>query len=349
MTVQGWSQILLFFLLVLALVPPLGAFLHRVLEGEPHLLRRPLGWLERLLYRLGGTDGREQSWPAYSLALLAFSALTMLVTYAVQRLQHRLPWNPQGLGPVEPGSAFNTAVSFTTNTNWQAYARRGDDELPHPDGRARRCTTSSRPRPASPWRSRSSAASPRAAASGTIGNFWVDLTRSTLYVLLPLSFVLALVLVSQGVSQNLQRRTRRRRRSRARRRSIAHGPVASQEAIKQLGTNGGGFFNANSAHPFENPTPLTQPPRRCCSSSLIPAGAHLHLRPDGRRPAPGLGALRGDGAAVPRRASASATGPRRRGNPIVAQASTGVDRRPAATWRARRSASGSRARRCSRP
>ena len=125
MTLQGWAQILLFFLLVLALAPPLGGFLHRVIEGERHLLQRPLGWLERLLLRSSGSDAREQSWQAYSLALLAFSALTMLVTYGIQRLQHRLPWNPQGFGPVEAGSAFNTAASFTTNTNWQSYGGEG--------------------------------------------------------------------------------------------------------------------------------------------------------------------------------------------------------------------------------
>ncbi len=258
MTVQGWSQILLFFLLVLALVPPLGAFLHRVLEGEPHLLRRPLGWLERLLYRLGGTDGREQSWPAYSLALLAFSALTMLVTYAVQRLQHRLPWNPQGLGPVEAGSAFNTAASFTTNTNWQGYA--GEATMSYLTQMAGLA-----------WHNFISAAAGIAVAMalargltrrgdgrgpGTIGNFWVDLTRSTVYVLLPLSFVLALVLVSQGVVQSFSAYAAATTVEGAAQ-SIALGPVASQEAIKQLGTNGGGFMSANAAHPFENPTPLS--------------------------------------------------------------------------------------------
>jgi len=129
MTLQGWGQILLFFVVILALVPPLGAFLHRVLEGERHFLQRPLGWLERLLLRLGGADGREQSWQTYSLGMLAFSAFTMLVTYAIQRMQHLLPLNPQGLGPVEALSAFNTAASFATNTNWQGYA--GESTMSH--------------------------------------------------------------------------------------------------------------------------------------------------------------------------------------------------------------------------
>ena len=121
MTGNGWLQILLFFLAVVVVTPPLGIFLYRVLEGERHFLQRLLGWLERLVYRLCGVDGREQSWPTYTGGVLAFSAATLLVTYAIQRLQHLLPFNPQSLGPVEAGSAFNTAASFTTNTNWQGY------------------------------------------------------------------------------------------------------------------------------------------------------------------------------------------------------------------------------------
>jgi K+-transporting ATPase ATPase A chain len=122
LTASGWLQIALFCAAVLAVTAPLGSSMHRVMEGEAHLLRRPLGWLERLVCRLGGVDGREQSWQAYSAGLLAFSATTMLATYAIQRLQHLLPWNPQGVGPVEARSAFNTAASFATNTNWQGYA-----------------------------------------------------------------------------------------------------------------------------------------------------------------------------------------------------------------------------------
>jgi len=258
MTLQGWGQILLFFVVILALVPPLGAFLHRVLEGERHVLQRPLGWLERLLVRLGGADGREQSWQTYSLAVLAFSAFTMLVTYAIQRMQHRLPFNPQGLGPVEALSAFNTAASFATNTNWQAYAGESTmSPLSQMAGLA--------------WHNFTSAAAGIAVAMalahgitrrgdgrgpGTVGNFWTDVVRATVYVLLPISFLAALFFVSQGVVQTFAPYAAATTVEGARQ-SIALGPVASQEAVKQLGTNGGGFMNANAAHPFENPTPLS--------------------------------------------------------------------------------------------
>jgi K+-transporting ATPase ATPase A chain len=243
---------------VLAVTAPLGAFAHRVLEGQGHFLRRPLGWLERLVCRLGGVDEREQSWQAYAAAVLAFSTSTLLVTYAIQRLQHLLPWNPQNLGPVEPLSAFNTAASFATNTNWQAYV--GEATMGYFSQMAGLA-----------WQNFISAAAGIAIAvalargltrrgdgkgPGTIGNFWVDITRATVYILLPLSFVVALVFVSQGVIQNLapyQEVTTLE----GGRQEIAMGPVASQEAIKQLGTNGGGFTNANAAHPFENPNPVT--------------------------------------------------------------------------------------------
>ena len=258
MTVQGWTQILFFFLSILAVTAPLGVFMYRVLEGESHLLRRPLGWLERLVYRLGGVDGGEQSWQHYTGGLLAFSAFTMLVTYAIQRLQQVLPWNPQRFGPVEAGSAFNTAASFTTNTNWQGYV--GETTMSYFSQMAGLA-----------WHNFLSAAAGIAIAialargitrrgdgkgKGTIGNFWVDLTRSTVYILLPLSLVFALVLVSQGVIQNLAPYQEVTTLEGAKQ-TIAMGPVASQESIKQLGTNGGGFMNANAAHPFESPNPFT--------------------------------------------------------------------------------------------
>jgi K+-transporting ATPase ATPase A chain len=256
-TAIGWLQILCFLGAVLGLTRPVGAFLERVFEGRPHLLSRPLGWVERLVYRLSGADTREQGWQAYARALLAFSALTLLVTYGVQRAQHWLPWNPQALGPVEAGLAFNTAVSFTTNTNWQSYA-----------GEARMSYFTQMAGLA--WHNFLSAAVGLAVAlalvrgltrhgggagTGTIGNFWVDLTRGIVYVLLPLSLVLALLLVSQGVIQSLSP-YRVVTTLEGARQVLALGPVASQEAIKQIGTNGGGFFNANAAHPFENPTPV---------------------------------------------------------------------------------------------
>ncbi len=258
MTLQGWTQIAVFFLAILAVTPPLGVFMHRVLEGEKHFLRRPLGWLERLTYRLGGVDGQEQTWQAYTVGLLAFSAFTMLVTYAIQRLQPWLPWNPQGFGAVEAGSAFNTAASFTTNTNWQGYS--GESTMSYLSQMAGLA-----------WHNFISAAAGIAVAvalargitrrgdgksSGTIGNVWVDLTRSTVYILLPLSIVFALVFVAQGMTQNLAAYPQATTLEGAKQ-SITVGPVASQEAIKQIGTNGGGFFNANAAHPFENPNPLT--------------------------------------------------------------------------------------------
>jgi K+-transporting ATPase ATPase A chain len=258
LTAQGWVQILFFFLAVLAVTAPLGAFMYRVLEGEKHLLRRPLGWLERLVYRLAGVSGQEQSWKAYAGGLLAFSAFTMLVTYAIQRLQPWLPLNPQAFGPVEASSAFNTAASFTTNTNWQGYS--GESTMSYLSQMAGLA-----------WHNFISAAAGIAVAvalargltrrgdgktAGTIGNVWVDLTRATVYVLLPACVVFALVFVAQGVPQSLAAYPQATTLEGARQ-TIAVGPVASQEAIKQLGTNGGGFFNANASHPFENPNPLT--------------------------------------------------------------------------------------------
>ena len=258
MTSNGWIQILFFCASILAVTPLLGAFIHRVMEGGDHFLRRPLGWLERLVYRLCGVDAAEQAWPTYAGCLLAFSAFTMLVTYLVQRLQPWLPFNPQRLGPVDSASSFNTAASFTTNTNWQGYV--GETTMSYLTQMAGLA-----------WHNFTSAAAGIAVAlalargltrrgegkgPSTIGNLWTDLTRSTLYILLPLSVVFALVFVSQGMIQNLAA-YREVTSLEGGKQVIAMGPVASQEAIKQLGTNGGGFFNANAAHPFENPTPLT--------------------------------------------------------------------------------------------
>ena len=258
MTANGWIQILFFFGVILLCTKPIGAFMHRVMEGERHALLAPLGWLERLLYRVCGCDGAEQTWSAYSFALLAFSLFTALVTYAIQRLQAMLPLNPQKLGAVEAASSFNTAASFTTNTNWQGYV--GEATMSYLSQMAGLA-----------WHNFLSAAAGIAVAialargltrrgdgarQGTIGNFWVDVTRSTVYVLLPLSFLFALVFVSQGVLQNLHPYAEATTLEGAKQ-VIAMGPVASQEAIKQLGTNGGGFFNANSAHPFESPNAIT--------------------------------------------------------------------------------------------
>jgi K+-transporting ATPase ATPase A chain len=259
MTANGWIQIALFFLVVLALTKPLGAYMHRVFEGERQPLPRVLGPLERLLYRLSGVDPkREQGWKGYAAAILVFSALGVLVTYAIQRLQHVLPLNPQGLGPVAPDLAFNTAVSFTTNTNWQNYG--GESTMSYLTQMAGLA-----------WHNFTSAAAgigvALALARGltrhvppgaprTLGNFWVDLIRSIVYVLLPISVLGALVLVAFGVPQTFSA-YREITTLEGVKQVVALGPVASQEVIKELGTNGGGFFNANSAHPFENPTPFT--------------------------------------------------------------------------------------------
>jgi potassium-transporting ATPase potassium-binding subunit len=258
LTANGWTQILFFFLTILAVTVPLGAYMYRVMEGESHFLRRPLGWLERLVYRVSGASGSEQSWSVYTLGMLAFSAFTMLVTYGIQRLQHLLPFNPQKLGPVEALSSFNTAASFTTNTNWQGYV--GETTMSYFSQMAGLA-----------WHNFISAAAGIAIAialargitrrgegkgPGTIGNFWVDLTRATVYILLPISLVFALLFVSQGMIQNFAPYLEVQTLEGAKQ-TIALGPVASQEVIKQLGTNGGGFYNANAAHPFENPNPLT--------------------------------------------------------------------------------------------
>ena len=259
MTFNGWLQIELYFLVILTLTRPLGAYMHRVFEGGDRPLPRFFGPLERGLYRLCGVDPRqEQTWAEYTLALLVFSAMGLLGTYAILRLQHWLPFNPQKLGPVEPGLAFNTSASFTTNTNWQAYS--GETTMSYLSQMA-----------ALAWHNFTSAAAgigialalarglTRCGGPGaapTIGNFWADLIRATLYLLLPLCLVGTLVLVSQGVIQNLSP-YKEITTLEGGKQILPMGPVASQEMIKELGTNGGGFFNANSAHPFENPSPLT--------------------------------------------------------------------------------------------
>ncbi len=254
MTMNGWLQILLFCILVLALVKPLGGYMARLFQGERTLLDPILGPVERLIYRAAGTDARaEQGWLAYALAMLAFNLAGFLLLYGLQRLQDVLPLNPGGMAAVPPDLAFNTAASFMTNTNWQNYG--GETTMSHLVQMAGLTVQNF-----------VSAATGIAvavalirgfarASAHTLGNFWVDLTRATLYLLLPLSFLLALVFVWQGVPQTLSAAVDATTLEGARQ-TIALGPVASQEAIKMLGTNGGGFFNANSAHPFENPTAL---------------------------------------------------------------------------------------------
>jgi K+-transporting ATPase ATPase A chain len=259
MTANGWIQIGLFALVVFAITKPLGIYMYRVFEGERQPLPRVFGPVERLLYRLCGVDPRkEQSWKGYAVSMLLFSLLGLLVTYGIQRLQHVLPLNPQKLAGVAPDLAWNTAVSFTTNTNWQNYG--GESTMSYLTQMAGLA-----------WHNFTSAAvgigialalargltrRPGPTGPKTLGNFWVDLVRSIVYVLLPISIVGTLVLVAFGVPQTLSA-YRELTTVEGLKQVVALGPVASQEVIKELGTNGGGFFNANSAHPFENPTPLT--------------------------------------------------------------------------------------------
>lgn len=271
MTLNGWLQILFFLALILAVTKPLGLFMTRVFNRERTFLDPILRPVERLIYRLTGVDEtREMRWTEYAIAMLLFSIVSMLALYLMQRLQGALPFNPQKLTGVAPDLAFNTAASFTTNTNWQSYVPEVTmSYLTQMAGLA--------------YHNFVSAAVGIALAIAfirgiarreveTLGNFWVDMVRATLWVLLPFCLVISLLLVSQGVVQNLKAADTARlvepqtveKTSEDGTKSqiviteqtIAQGPVASQEAIKMWGTNGGGFFNANSAHPFENPTPL---------------------------------------------------------------------------------------------
>jgi len=255
MTVNGWIQIALFCLAVLVCVKPLGLYMARLFEGERTLLSPVLGPVERGIYRLCGVrPDEEQHWTTYTIAMFAFSIAGFVSLYVMQRLQAVLPFNPQGLGAVTPDLSFNTSVSFITNTNWQSYG--GETTLGYLVQMLGLTVHNFL-----------SAATGIALAlalirgfarrsAKTVGNFWVDLTRCTLYVLLPMSLLMALFLLWQGVPQNLGAYTQAVGLEGVKQ-MIAQGPVASQEAIKMLGTNGGGFFNVNSAHPFENPTGLT--------------------------------------------------------------------------------------------
>ena len=264
MTSNAFLQIAVYLAALLLCVKPLGAYMARVYEGDPGFLGKVFGPIERLFYRLSGvTADAEQTWKQYALGMLLFNVAGLFVVYALQRLQGVLPLNPQGLAAPAPDLAFNTATSFATNTNWQSYG--GEATLSYLVQMLGLTVQNFM-----------SAASGMAvliavtrgftrSSSGSIGNFWVDLTRGTLYVLLPMSVLVALVLVSQGVVQTFSAYHTvplLQALSDADGKAIvdqvlAVGPAASQIAIKQLGTNGGGFFNVNSAHPFENATPIS--------------------------------------------------------------------------------------------
>jgi potassium-transporting ATPase potassium-binding subunit len=294
MTTNGWIQIFVFLALILAITKPLGVFMAKVFSRERTFLDPVLRPIERLLYRVTGVDEEhEMRWTEYAFAMLLFSGATMLLLYLIERVQQWLPWNPQKFGAVGQALAFNTASSFTTNTNWQNYS--GESTMSYLTQMAGLA-----------YHNFASAAVGIALAIAfvrgiarkekeTIGNFWVDMTRSTLWVLLPACIVYALLLVSQGAVQNLRpydtaklvepqqvQKTGTDGKpmvgpdgkavmGTVTDQTIAQGPVASQEAIKMLGTNGGGFFGANSAHPFENPTPLSNL-LQMLSIFAIPAG-----------------------------------------------------------------------------
>jgi K+-transporting ATPase ATPase A chain len=278
MTILGWLHLVLYVCVLLLLVRPLGLYMARVYQGQPTWLDVIWRPLERGVYRLAGVQmQKEMDWKTYAIAVLLFNLVGLLAVYIIQRLQGVLPLNPQGLGGVSPALAFNTAASFATNTNWQNYA--GESTLSY--------VTQMLGLTVQNFVSAATGMAVLVAfvrafarrSARTIGNFWVDLTRSTLYILLPLSLVLAVLLVSQGAVQTLSpyrsaillQPTRDANGQPVTQQILALGPAASQIAIKQLGTNGGGFFNVNSAHPFENPTPLSNF-LEMLAILLIPAG-----------------------------------------------------------------------------
>ncbi len=283
MTANAIFQLALYVVVLLVLAKPLGAYMARVYEGRPCGLNGVFGWLERLIYKLSGVrPAEEMGWKTYAATMLLFNLAGLLAVYGLQRVQGVLPLNPQQFGAVSPDSSFNTAVSFATNTNWQGYG--GETTMSY--------LTQMLGLTVQNFVSAAAGMAVLVAmirgfarrSSATVGNFWVDLTRTTLYILLPVSFVLALILVSQGVVQTFgayakaavvqptsydepitdkdgkpaldEKGQPKTKKSTLTEQVIAVGPAASQIAIKQLGTNGGGFFNVNSAHPFENPTPL---------------------------------------------------------------------------------------------
>jgi K+-transporting ATPase ATPase A chain len=284
MTANGVLQIVLYMVVLIALAKPLGAYMARVYEGQATFLDRVLGPIERLIYRVSGIQPEiEMNWKTYAVAMLIFNLFGLIVVYILQRVQPGLPLNPQSLGPVSPDSSFNTAVSFASNTNWQGYG--GETTMSY--------FTQMLGLTVQNFVSAATGMAVLVAlirglqrkSAQTIGNFWADLTRTTLYILLPLSLVLALALVSQGVVQTFsayhtvplvesveydnpkldaagqpikdEKGNPVTEKTVQKEQVIAAGPAASQVAIKQLGTNGGGFFNVNSAHPLENPTPLS--------------------------------------------------------------------------------------------
>jgi K+-transporting ATPase ATPase A chain len=256
MNIYSLIQIVLFMGILLVLAKPLGLYMAKIYQGERTFLDRVLNPVERFVYRISGIDPKEEmDWKVYAIAMLTFNVLGLFFVYALQRLQGILPLNPQGLGAVTSDSSWNTAVSFATNTNWQGYG--GEVTMSY--------LTQMLGLSVQNFVSAAAGMAVLVAfirgivrhTTKTIGNFWVDLTRSTLYILLPFSLILALALVSQGVVQTFSEYKVVNALQTSTEQNLPLGPAASQIAIKQLGTNGGGFFNVNSAHPFENPTPFS--------------------------------------------------------------------------------------------
>ena len=264
MDIRGWTQIAIYLVVLLLAVKPLGLYMSRVLDGQRTFLSPVFGWLEKLTYRVGGVrESEEMNWRQYAVAVLAINIIGFVAVYLLQRFQAMLPANPAAMAGVEPTSAFNTASSFATNTNWQGYG--GESTMSY--------LTQMLALGVQNFLSAATGIAVlvalvrgfRSRQMATIGNFWVDLTRSTVYILLPLSIVFAVFLTASGVPQTFNsyetakfvQPTKDGDGKDVTDQVIALGPVASQVAIKQLGTNGGGFFNTNSAHPLENPSPGT--------------------------------------------------------------------------------------------
>src|ERR1017187_2600574 len=263
MNINNLTQCLIYLGVLLLLVKPLGLYMAKVYEGTPMWIDKILGPIERLIYKLSGVKKDEMSWKTYAVATMLFNGVGILAVYLIQRVQSHLPFNPMAMTPVSPDSSFNTAVSFITNTNWQGYG--GESTMSY--------LTQMLALTVQNFLSAATGMAVLVAMirgfarkkAETIGNFWVDMIRTTLYILLPLSVVFTLVLVWQGIPQTfkpsvtvpLVQATVDSNKKAVTDQTIAFGPVASQVAIKQLGTNGGGYFNANSAHPYENPNPFS--------------------------------------------------------------------------------------------
>ena len=339
MTINGWIQIAIYCAIVVALATPLGGYMTASSTASAPFCRRCCARSKPALYRLGGVDEtREQDWLTYTVAMLLFHVGGFLILYALMRLQAFLPFNPASRRPSRPISRFNTAISFITNTNWQNYG--GESTLSYLVQMLGLTHQNFLSAATGIVLAVALIRGFARASAKTVGNFWVDITRCTLYILLPICIPYALFLVWQGMPQTLGAYVDATTLEGAKQ-TIAVGPVASQVAIKMLGTNGGGFFNANAAHPFENPTALSN------FVQMVSIFAHRRradqcVRPHGRQPAPGLGHAGRDGRSVRRRRHrllwAEAARQRRTSRAWP---------RPAATWKARRSASASSPRRCS--